>query len=88
MVENAILKAEYTATTEELIYRRHEEILIKDKEYQRVNQVILNLEKRFRQTLSEEQLKIFNEYEKVVMDSSTYIGDLLYKQGCAYKICQ
>lgn len=58
------------------IVERRDEILSKNSEYVELENKILEIEKRLKETLSPEALKIFSEYERLSVEQQT-LGECL-----------
>ena len=71
---------------QEEIMKRCEEILINDVEYQQLNKKIVEMENKFKKTLSQEQLAAYIKLEYMVMDQKTRAEELLYYKGTLEKI--
>jgi len=67
-----------TELFKELITKRCEEVLLSDRGYQKINQKIINLEKKIKATLTEEQLDIYNQIEEAVIELSSHENEIVY----------
>lgn len=65
---------------EEFVMKRCEEILTNDETYQKFNHTILDMESKFKKTLSQEQIKDYNKLEETVMASITYATAYIYNK--------
>ena len=65
---------------DEFIYKRCEEIVSNDEECNQLKEDILCIDEKIRNSLNSEQLKIFNDYEGLMINLKSLEGFKLYKK--------
>jgi hypothetical protein len=68
---------EHSQAFKEFVAERYDEILLSDKKYLALNQMIIDLELTFKKTLSKQQLQSYDEIEDAVIECSAYGDELL-----------
>ena len=66
---------------QEFLQKRCEEIAMKDKEYVKINELILSMENEIKVLVSDELLKKLNKYEKLNLDLMARAETLFYSQA-------
>lgn len=70
-----------SSSFKEFIQKRCEEIIENDEGYQKYSVLILKAENSLLSLLQSDNLKIFQEYEKLNTDLIAYVQPLIYEQG-------
>ena len=60
------------------VVMKYEEIIHNNSSYTKINDDILSIDRRLKQTLSPEQYKVFMEYEKQQANLEYCVCDILY----------
>lgn len=67
--------------TNEYIEKRCEESIFKDEKIKLLNVKILELEQKIKETMDQNQIAMFLEYEKLIIEMESTTSLVSYKQG-------